>query len=475
MLSLRRLCAVAVGLLLAGGLAAGVSSPAAAGVPFSFKASPFDVRDLGVRGRPYCGPRVLPRDDPGIHDTYGVRMRRVGGRLYDFPRGQATYGLLNLSSYLTTHDQFFLDRAVAQAERLCETRVVAGDAWYYPNAPSKHRHGTPGELIAAPYYSALAQGRVLMFFSRLAEVTGLSVWREAADRTFASFLRPGPCSGPYVVNVDAHGYYWLQEWPWPHMQPDCTFNGHNSAAFGLYEYCHLTGDAQAIELFRGAVTTSAHYAGVFRRPGWISIYCLAHKAVSPYYHAYHVAQLLSLYRMTGAPVFARYADSFSADYPKPGVRGVLTIRSGRYTALRFSSQGLVVARRTIVVRRAVTTRVTRRQRQTKGGDVYLRVAARPCAGWWLAERPDRVFAQGAVVVLKYEPARELALAGGRSYAAVRLDERGIVVARVAVRADQPLTLSAGSSAIVEGAPSVRLSGGELGGYWVRLGRGARLL
>ena len=71
-----------------------------------------------------------------------------------------------------TDDTFYLDRSLAQAQRLRDTRVVAGDAWYFPNRPSKQRHGKPGEFIAAPYYSALAQGRVLMFFSRLAEVTG---------------------------------------------------------------------------------------------------------------------------------------------------------------------------------------------------------------------------------------------------------------------------------------------------------------
>jgi hypothetical protein len=438
----------------------------------TYDSYPYDLRDLGPAARPFSVAVAQPRVDPGVHDVYGVRMRSLDGVLYDFPRGQATWGLLNLSSYVVTHDTFYLDRALAQAQRLRETRVVAGDAWYFPNRPAKQRHGEPGEFIAAPYYSALAQGRVLMFFSRLAEVTGLEEWREAADHAFASFLRPGPCSGPYVMNVDARGCLWLQEWPWPGMRPDDTFNGHNSAAFGVYEYWHLTHDARALEVFRGAATTSQMYARVFRRPGWLSLYCLAHRDVNPFYHSYHVGQLLELYRMTGAVVFARYADQFSEDYPKPGLSTSMTVEPGRYAAVRFDGAGNVVDRRTVTARRVVHTRVTRRQRQVPGGDVYLRVAAAPWAGWWLAEQPDRVYADGAVVVRAYDPVRNVSLLAGRTYRAVLLDERGQVGDSVALQPDEPLPVSAGATVL--GSPAVRLAAGERAKYWLLLEDGAQL-
>jgi hypothetical protein len=439
-----------------------------------FKSYPYQLRDLSTGGRPYSASVVLPRVDPGVHDQYGVRMRRAHGVLYDFPRGQATFGLLNLASYAVTHDTFYLDRALAQAQRLCDTRVAAGEAWYFPNRPSKHRHGEPGEFIAAPYYSALAQGRVLMFFSRLAEVTGLSVWREAADHAFASFLREGPRSGPYVVDVDSQGCLWLQEWPWAGMRPDDTFNGHNSAAFGVYEYWHLTRDAQALEVFRGAATTSQRYAVAFRRPGWISLYCLAHRDTNPYYHYYHVGQLLELYRMTGAVVFARYADQFSADYPRPGLATSMTVEPGKYAAVRFDGAGNVVERRTVTTRRAVSTRVTLRQRLVRGGGIYLRVSAAPWTGWWLAERPGKVYADGAVVIRAYDPARSVSLLAGRTYRAVLLDERGRVEDSVALRPDAPVSVAVGAGATVLGRAAVRLAEGDQAKYWLLLEDGARL-
>jgi hypothetical protein len=464
---------VSVVLLVLGALVvlAALASSAAA---LSFRTHPYDVRDLAMGARPYAVSIKLARVDPGIHDKYGVRMRRIKGVLYDFPRGQSTYGLLNLSSYKVTDDAFYLDRAIAQARRLRSIRVAAGDAWYFPNRPSKHRHGNAGEFISAPYYSALAQGRVLMFFSRLAEVTGQAVWRDAADHTFRSFLRPGPRSGPYVVNVDARDCLWLQEWPWPGMRPDDTFNGHNSAAFGVYEYWHLTRSAESLEVFRGAATTAQVYAGTFRNNGWLSYYCLAHKEMNPYYHHYHVGQLLELYRMTGAVQFARYADSFSADYPRPGLSTSMTVQPGRYVAVQFSSSGAVLARRAVTAKRLVRTRVTKRQRMVRGGGVYLRVAAAPWSGWWLEERPGKVYADDAVVVRGYDPARTVALLPGRRYRAVLLDKRGRVDDVQALVPDSRLVFSAGAGAVVEGWQSVRIAEGELAKYWLRLSAGATL-
>ncbi len=434
----------------------------------------YEVRDLSLGARPYSVSAVLPRVDPGVHDRYGVRMRPARGVLYDFPRGQSTYGLLNLSSYLVTDDQFYLDRALAQATRLRDTRVVAGEAWYYPNRPSKDRHGKTGELIAAPYYSALAQGRVLMFFARLAEVTGDATWRDAADHTFASFLRTGPRSGPYVSNVDARGFLWLQEWPWPGMRPDDTFNGHNSAAFGIYEYWHLTKDAQALEYFRAATTTAQRYSGAFRNPGWLSFYCRAHHDVNPFYHNYHVGQLLELYRMTGAVTFARYADVFSDDYPRPGLSGAMTVEPGRYTAVKFDALGRVRARRTLAVARALTTRVSRRTRLVPGGELYLRLAGSPAGGWWLAERPGRVYADEAAALRTYDPVRSVALLAGRRYKAVKLGKGGMVDASVMIQPGAAVTLAVNAGATVLGYPCVRIADGDLAKYWLRLGVGAEL-
>ena len=69
-------------------------------------------------------------------------------------------------------------------------------------------------------------------------VTGDDAWRTAADRTFASFLVGRRTGGPWVSEKDADGHLWLEEYAAPTGKPapDRTFNGHNFAISGLYEY-----------------------------------------------------------------------------------------------------------------------------------------------------------------------------------------------------------------------------------------------
>jgi hypothetical protein len=412
--------------------------------------------------------------DHGIHDAQGVRMRRWHGKLYDFPRGQSSYGIANLNSYLVTDDQFYLDRALAQADRLVARHEDAEGAWYFPTYPSRSRHGHTDEWIQAPYYSALPEGRILQFFSRLAEVTGLPEWRDAADHTFLAFLRPGPRGGPYVVDVDSAGYYWLQEWPWPDMQPDDTLNGHDSSSYGLYEYYLVTHDERAQALFRGALTTVKHYLPEFRRNGWISCYCLLHRATNANYHGIHIGQLLMLYHVTGAPVFARAADAFMSDYPRPHVSGGLRVEPGTYQAVQVTTGGVVIARRTVTVRRETTWGTRLRKRLWQRSPIYLLADSGPAAGWWIPERPGSAYLLGIAELHGYAPARRLTVAAGESLDALKFDQSGGVTARLPVDTGSGLQLSVNARAVIDGDARVRVSDGELAGYWLQLRDGVKL-
>ena len=86
--------------------------------------------------------------------------------------------------------------------------------------------------------------------------------------------------------------------------------------------------------------------------------------------------------------------------------------------------------------------------------MYLRVAAAPWAGWWLTERPGKVYADGAVVVRSYDPVRSVSLLAGRAYRAVLLDRRGQVEDSVALRPD-----GAGLAARQRRGDRARTSGG----------------
>ena len=165
---------------------------AAADIPFKLKAYPFKLRELPIEGRPLSTDWVTPREDAALHDADGVRMQIIDGKTSEWPRGQANYGLENLNSYRLTGDQFFLDRCLAQAERIASYRVEADDGGLVlPQLPvslparQARRVDTRPVLLGAcrgPHPAAVLAPRAA---DRPAE------WRDAADHTFAAFLRRG--------------------------------------------------------------------------------------------------------------------------------------------------------------------------------------------------------------------------------------------------------------------------------------------
>jgi hypothetical protein len=479
--------AASVSAVTSGSSSAAASAAASAGfvLPFTFNESPYAVVDLPPLLQPLSASTAA-YVDTGLHDSQGVRMRRINGVLYNYPGAAASYGLANIDTYRDTGKQHYLLRAEAQAQRLIDIHVAAPagdvDAWYYPNLYPRTRHDDPDEVIEPPWCSAMCQGLALALFSKLADTTGDQIWRDAADHTLASYLRPGPITGPtaddpFTVNVDSAGYLWLQEWPWtPVLTPDNTLNGHCFSAFGLYEYYELTHDTTALALFRGAMTTVEHYFPAFRNPGWKSHYCLYNLANNAKYHEIHVQLLLQIYTIMQDPTFARFADTLEGDYPKPAVSGSVHVGAGAYTAYRFAGKGVIVGRKTFTLTRSRSVPVGLRQR-IRTRSIFFRAASGNLAGYWLKEVPGRVYLPGIVVPLIYSPARTAQLAPGSTYTAVRVSASGRVLASIAVSGGG--TVLVGRGAVVNGYHSVSISddaldGGALNGYWLTLGHGVTL-
>ena len=265
----------------------------------------------------YFGGTPTSRVDAGPHDNAGVRMYVSGGQLKNYPGGQARYGLKNLNTYRLTGDPFFLSRATAQAQRLIDTHVSYGLAWFYPQRYSRYRHSpfNNGELMQNPWYSGMAQGQVVSFMVGMYEASGQTKYLTVARLTLNSLLYRGPASRPWVVNADSAKRLWIQEWP--RLPLDYTFNGHMIASFGIYDYYRVTKDSLALVLFRATASAALDYAPQFRRPGAVSSYCLLHRTQNAKYHLIHAACLKHLYDFTGEAGFASLADAYLRDYSGP--------------------------------------------------------------------------------------------------------------------------------------------------------------
>jgi len=418
---------------------------------------------------PYALAAAVPIDDTGVHDADGVRMIRIGTTLFDHPVAQAQYGLANVASFDLTDDQRFLDRAIAQATRLVDTKVVSRDAWYFPYLFDFALHGRASETLRAPWYSAMAQGMALSLFVDLYERTDDDAWLTAATKTVASF-RNGPETGlPWVTHIDASGYLWLEEYPAdPPSASDFTLNGHIFATIGLYDYATLTKDPLSTKLFDGGVTTARRYGGTFAPDGfrmhsWLSAYCLRHDVLDVKYHGIVTNQFIAVHSLTADALFARVSDAYRADYPED-LRSTVRLAAGTWTAYVFDTQGRIVRSKTVGFSRA-SSAPSDRYTRIKGRGLYYRVTAGSLKGYWVAEQAEHVHATGQYETARYYPSRNTVFPIGRTVG-YRFDANGLRNASRSVSLGSKSSAPFDQTAMFGGRRYARITAGALSGYWV---------
>ncbi len=416
---------------------------------------------------PYNSPALYGYDRDVPRDATGVRMYVQSGVQYNHPVEQAHDGLMSLSDYRHTGAARDLDRAVLDAQRIIDRRVVSDGAWYYPYPYSFPLHGFSNPVMRPPWYSGMAQGLVLSLFVRLNQVTGEQKWRDAADATFASF-RNAPVQGlPSTVNIDPSGYLWLEEYPlWPPTASDRTLNGHLFSAFGLYDYQRLTGDPVARDLWNGALANVRyHLPRGYRAANWISRYCLAHPSVrSAKYHDIHWHQMITLHAATGDPLWSRYADLLRADYPPPAVSGQVRFNAGAHTGYKFTASGAITASKTINLARVSNAPADLRQR-IAGRGIMLHMARGTFAGYWVPENYPRSRIMGTRLQLAYPYERTVVIPAG-SWSAYKYDVAGATIAQKNFTPARSSSTRFTSSATINGRWHVLVLAGTLSGYWL---------
>lgn len=441
-------------------------------LPFDFSRSGYRVHDLTPEQLPQ-GPAVsAPRTDSETHDRHGVRMREIAGKLYDHPNYQANYGLENLESFRTTKDAFYLARAKAQAQRLIDRRVESRGAWYYPYAFDFRLHRDANQTVRAPWYSGLSQGKALSLLSRLAALTGERKWREAADRTFASFLNPPDVTAPWVVTVDADGLVRFVQHPMRSAQrSDLIFNGHLASVFAMGEYYQLSGNPAALALFDGGATTVSRHRSDIRVHGWRSRYSLLHPDYGTNsYHLLHSTQFVQLWLMTRRAEFVRMADVLRDDNPYPVLAEPRTVAfaAGTHVGYAFDIATGEVLDRQQVDLDAPTTGTTIRRMRMKGKGIYYRVASGPLDDSWVPERPRLTTVRGPVAELNYRADRRGTFAADRDYLGHRYDAAGRVVGTKRVRFDADRSAGFDRTAWIDGARAGHVTTGPLAGHWVQV-------
>jgi hypothetical protein len=452
-------------------------SLASAQLPYlNFPRTGWTFAPTPVGSRPYESPAAASLVESQPHTAAGARLVVIGGKAYDHPVGQASRGLLMLNAYRVTHDRRYLSMALANASRLVATRtadtsVVSDGAWFYPHRYPFLLHGLASDAMPSPWYSSMAQGEALSLFTRLAVVTGDTAWRSAADRTFASFLVPKRSTGPWVTEQDTDGHIWLEEFASPSGRPapDHTFNGHNFAAVGLYDYLELTGDTRAATLLDGALTSSLARIPLLRTPKWESHYCLRHpQIVSNRYHRIHIEQMLWFFRFTSDTRFARWADTLEADYPTETMKARLVLARGTHVGRRLDPLGRSLGAVTVKLSRTAIVTMDKRKRVVNGGSIWYEITSGSLAGTWVPERPGFAFAYGAIVRIPYPVARTLAMPTPASaVSVVQVASSGALLHSGTITAAATASkFTFDARGTVNGVDRLHISVGPWAGWWI---------
>jgi hypothetical protein len=270
-----------------------------------------------VERRPYERTVVRALDELPVGPD-GLLVWSYRGQRHFQPVTQSQLALALLDGYHQDGDARRLDLAIRNARDIAEHLSEDYLSYGYDMA----LHGDEANTIHAPWHSAMAQGQFLSVVSRLAEETGEQEWRSLADRMFATLadVQRGDAlpDRPWASFVDDEGHLWLEEYSGD-IAPMQVLNGHLFATFGVYDYWHLTGRADAEALFLRAAETVLAYFPRLRVPGQASWYGMRvqdrREAQSEKYHRIHISQLRYIADMTGDERFARMADAFDSDVP----------------------------------------------------------------------------------------------------------------------------------------------------------------
>lgn len=266
----------------------------------------FEPGELGQ----YYMPFVAKADYTGHYDDQGIPMlnyRGAVGLQYN-PIAIAQYGLGNYNLCRRSGDPGRRRKFLTAADWLVENLEQNSKGLWVWN---HHFDWEYRDMLKAPWYSALAQAQGISLLVRAHLTTEKDSYLETAERAFGSFLVSVDAGG--VTYIDEEGCTWFEEAIVD--PPTHILNGFLWASWGVYDYFLHTDSEDARWLFAEAVETlqknlsrfDAGFWSLYEQSGtWMKM------LASPFYHRLHIVQLRVMYRLTGKPIFADYANRWNA-------------------------------------------------------------------------------------------------------------------------------------------------------------------
>jgi hypothetical protein len=278
-----------------------------------FHKEDFRLEKISYFDRFYSSTQIVSLEDPTICDDQGIIMVLYDGIKQYNPVTLSFKGLDYLNSFKIKPDSNYLHKAELYANKLVEIGINEQGALFFPY--NFKLHGGADEM-KGPWFSGMAQGTVLSFFSYYYEISKDKKYLDLCEKTFRSLtitqkghiIIPSKC----VSRIDSLGYIWFEEYPF--YPSTSALNGFLFTVIGIYDYfCINPSNLVAQNYLKGALTTVKDNILLFRNPGNYSYYCLKHKVLSPVYHKIHIQQLNYLFLFSNEGAFKDAATLFQID------------------------------------------------------------------------------------------------------------------------------------------------------------------
>ena len=170
-----------------------------------------------------------------------------------------------------------------------------------------------GYSPSAPWYSSLAQGRIMLAFDYAYQLTGEERYLKLADKAMLALATPIKEGGVMYQDSDSIGKWYAEFVSLERDKPPFILNGHMEVLQYLQEYYDRTGSEQAQTLFQDGVAELKVHLPEYDAGYWT--YYDREGNLAYDYHYTHVEEVQYLYEVTGDEVFKEYHDKWASYFP----------------------------------------------------------------------------------------------------------------------------------------------------------------
>lgn len=220
----------------------------------------------------------------------------TGEHVY-FPISIFQYGLAAYDLYLLGNDKTMLYKAINCANWAVENQEENG-AW------STFKHKKPNTP-----YSGMAQGEAISLLLRVYNSISDDKYLEAVEKAKEFMLLPIECGGTTEYRGKDIFFYELQD-------DSLVLNGWIFSLWGIFDYCKYSNSEKEKNILHSTIESLEKFLHVFDNNYW-SLYNDNGMICSPFYHKLHIAQLKTMYKITGKTVFLYYANKWERYQQSP--------------------------------------------------------------------------------------------------------------------------------------------------------------